>query len=110
MMVVMMMAADRLRQILDVGELAALGGVVEVGGKLGELGGRRGIAGRRGGLRGGPFGAATPGNSTGPSTQPTGPRKQDIVERQASGIVNSRPSTTVAIIGETAAQPIEPMA
>ena len=51
-MVMMMMAADRLRQILDAGELAALGGARKIGGELVELGRRRGIAGRRRGLSG----------------------------------------------------------
>src|ERR1035441_5511547 len=53
MVVTMMMAADRLRQILHIGELAALGGARKVRGKLGELSRRCRIARRRGGLRGG---------------------------------------------------------
>src|ERR1035438_2650138 len=51
-MMVVMMTADRLRQILHIGELAALGGARKVVGKLRELGRRRGIAGRRSVLRG----------------------------------------------------------
>lgn len=50
MMMVMVASADRLRQILDAGELAALGGVGEVGGELIELVGRGSIAVRLGGL------------------------------------------------------------
>ena len=53
MVVVMMMAAHRLRQILHVRELTALGSIAKVGGKLGELGRLGSIAGRRGGLSGG---------------------------------------------------------
>ena len=53
MVVVMMMAADRLRQILNVRELAALGGARKVVRKLRQLGRLGGIAGRRSGLRGG---------------------------------------------------------
>ena len=49
-MVVMMMGARRLRQILDVGDLAALRGAAEIARKLGELVRRRRIALRRGGL------------------------------------------------------------
>ena len=49
------------------------------------------------------------GNSTGPSSHPTGPRKQDKAIRPPSVAVNSRPSTTVAIIGDTAAQATDPM-
>lgn len=52
MVVMMMVAADRLRQVLDIGELAALGGVLEVGGELVKLGSRRRIAVRCGGLGG----------------------------------------------------------
>ena len=52
-MVVMMMAADRLRQILHIGKLAALGGARKVVRKLRQLGRLGGIAGRRGGLSGG---------------------------------------------------------
>src|SRR5664279_2326856 len=51
MVVVMMMAADRLGQILHVGELTVLGSVRKIAGKLVELSRRRGIAGRGGGLR-----------------------------------------------------------
>src|ERR1039457_2838351 len=53
MMVVMMMTADRLRQILHIGKLAALGGARKVVRKLRQLGRLGGIAGRRGGLSGG---------------------------------------------------------
>src|ERR1039458_5420586 len=49
------------------------------------------------------------GNSTGPSSHPTGPRKQDKAIRPPSEAVNSRPSTRVPIIGDTAAQAIDPM-
>ena len=52
-MVVVMMSAERLRQILHIRELAALGSVAKVGGKLGELARFGSIAGRRGGLCGG---------------------------------------------------------
>src|ERR1035437_9269158 len=52
-MVVMMMAAERLRQILHVRELAALGCARKVVRKLRQLGRLGSIAGRRGGLRGG---------------------------------------------------------
>src|ERR1035437_4914490 len=51
-MAVMMMATHRLRQILHVGKLAALGGVRKVAGKLVELGRTCGIAARLGGLSG----------------------------------------------------------
>jgi hypothetical protein len=47
------MAADRLREILHIGELAALGGARKVVRKLRQLGRLSSIAGRRGGLSGG---------------------------------------------------------
>jgi len=53
MMAVMMAAADGLRQVLDVGELAALRGAGEVRGKLAELVGCCRVAIRGGGLSGG---------------------------------------------------------
>ena len=52
MVVMVMMAADRLGQILDVGELAGLRGVRKIGGKLVELGRRCGVAIRLGSLGG----------------------------------------------------------
>lgn len=53
MTVMMMAAADRLRQVLDARELAALRGVAEIRGKLIELRGRGRIALLLGSLRGG---------------------------------------------------------
>ena len=52
-MMMVMAAADGLRQILHVGKLTALRGAGEVRRKLVELGRLRRIAVRRGGLRGG---------------------------------------------------------
>ena len=52
-MMMVMAATDGLRQILNVGKLAALGGAGEVRGELVELGGLCRIAVRRGGLGGG---------------------------------------------------------
>src|SRR6185312_1788072 len=49
------------------------------------------------------------GTNASARSQPTGPSTQPSVERYASLSVNSRPSITVPIIGETAAQPIDPM-
>lgn len=51
-MMMMVMAADCLGKILDVGELPALRGVGEVSGKLVELARRRRVAGRRRSLGG----------------------------------------------------------
>src|SRR5665213_3689695 len=65
-----------------------------------------------GGLPGGVVVVTTTGsgNRTGPSSQPTGPRKHDKAMRSTSVTVNSRPSTRVPIIGDTAAQPTAPKA
>lgn len=52
MVVVMMMAGHRLRQILDVRQLAALGGIRKVCGQLIELVGRTGVSTRLGALGG----------------------------------------------------------
>ena len=52
-MAMVMTAADGLRQVLDVGELATLRGVAEVRGKLVELVGCGGVAVRGCGLSGG---------------------------------------------------------
>jgi len=53
MMMMVMSATDRFRQILDVGELSALGRIRKVGRELGELVRRCRISVRRRGLRGG---------------------------------------------------------
>jgi len=50
--VMMVMAPKRLRQILNIGELAAFGGVRKIGRKLAQLVRCRGIALRLGGLGG----------------------------------------------------------
>gem|GEM_PF-4085162 len=49
------------------------------------------------------------GNIASAKSQPTGPNMQPKVVWWASASVSSRPRITVAIIGETAAHPIEPM-